>query len=96
MGASLSASGSRPWLIVFGGSSPVGASGHMASGQELAVRVPDLETIVVSVGSGGILAGLVASLGTDAVLGIDIGAMEDSLAAVASMDTEITDTIVSC
>lgn len=92
--ASLRESGSRPWLIPFGGSNAVGASGYMVCGQELTAQMPDLETVVLALGSGGTMAGLVASLGAAAVLGIDTGAMKDPLSAVAAMASEVGKSVV--
>lgn len=74
--------GSRPALIPFGGSSALGARGYMRCGEELRGQVPDLRTAVVALGSGGTMAGLVASLGAEAVLGVDVGALPDPAAAV--------------
>jgi L-cysteate sulfo-lyase len=52
--------GSTPSLIPFGGSNATGASGYVLCGQELIAQVPDLDTVVVALGSGGTMAGLVA------------------------------------
>ena len=75
--AQLRAEGGRPALIPFGGSSGVGARGYVACARELQQQLPDLDTVVVALGSGGTMAGLVAALGPDKVLGIDTGAMPD-------------------
>jgi D-cysteine desulfhydrase len=64
-------------LIPYGGSSVSGAYGYVECGQELLRQRPDLEHVVVAVGSGGTMAGLVAALGADRVLGVDAGAVED-------------------
>src|SRR6478735_1103709 len=53
-----------------------------AAGARLGLRV------VVALGSGGTMAGLVAALGPDKVLGIDTGAMPDPLPAVARFAAE--------
>ncbi|MFJ3230839.1 pyridoxal-phosphate dependent enzyme [Streptomyces sp. NPDC086787] len=74
--------GARPALVPFGGSSALGARGYARCGEELRRQVPDLRTAVVALGSGGTMAGLVAALGTDAVLGVDVGALPDPAAAV--------------
>ena len=66
--AQLRAQGGRPALIPFGGSSGVGARGYVACARELQQQLPDLDTVVVALGSGGTMAGLVAALGPDKVL----------------------------
>ncbi|MEV6112625.1 pyridoxal-phosphate dependent enzyme [Streptomyces sp. NPDC052109] len=81
--ARLRAGGARPALIPFGGSSALGARGYVRCGEELHEQVPRPRTVVVALGSGGTMAGLVAALGTGAVLGVDVGAMADPAAAVA-------------
>jgi D-cysteine desulfhydrase len=88
--ASLRAEGARPALIPFGGSSALGARGYVRCGEELREQVPDLATAVVALGSGGTMAGLVAALGTDAVLGVDVGALTDPAAAVAEFARPLT------
>ena len=75
-------------MIPFGGSSGVGARGYVACARELQQQLPDLDTVVVALGSGGTMAGLVAALGPDKVLGIDTGAMPDPLPAVARFAAE--------
>ncbi|MFF4896552.1 pyridoxal-phosphate dependent enzyme [Streptomyces sp. NPDC001068] len=82
--------GARPELIPFGGSSAVGARGYEQAGRELLSQVPALDLAVVAVGSGGTMAGLVAALGPDRVLGVDTGAMDEPAAAVAAMAGELT------
>lgn len=74
--------GARPGLIPFGGSSAVGARGYVRCGEELRRQVPGLRTTVVALGSGGTMAGLVAALGTGAVLGVDVGALPEPATAV--------------
>ena len=69
-------------LIPFGGSSPVGALGYVEAGIEIRHQVPDLDTVVVALGSGGTMAGLVAALGPQAVLGVHVGAVGDPARAV--------------
>lgn len=87
--------GARPEVIPFGGSSTLGARGYMACGAELLQVLPGLATVVVALGSGGTMAGLVASLGPERVLGIDTGAMADPGAAVARFASEAGTTPVS-
>jgi L-cysteate sulfo-lyase len=72
-------------LIPFGGSSPTGALGYVEAARELHAQVPDLDTVVVALGSGGTMAGLVAELGADAVLGVHTGAVDDPAATVAGL-----------
>ncbi|MCA1219326.1 pyridoxal-phosphate dependent enzyme [Streptomyces sp. 8L] len=83
--ARLRASGARPALIPFGGSSRLGARGYERCGEELRGQVPGLDTVAVALGSGGTMAGLVTSLGPDAVLGVHVGAVAEPDAAVAAL-----------
>lgn len=82
--------GARPELIPFGGSNAVGARGYERAGRELLAQLPSLDLAVVALGSGGTMAGLVAALGADRVLGVDTGAMDEPAAAVAAMAGELT------
>ncbi|MGY6021866.1 D-cysteine desulfhydrase family protein [Streptomyces spinosirectus] len=82
--AELRAGGARPALIPFGGSSAVGAQGYVDCAEELLGQVPDLEHVVVALGSGGTMAGLVARLGVERVLGVDVGARPNPAEAVAA------------
>lgn len=77
--------GGTPAVIPFGGSSVVGARGYVTCGKELLAQEPDLETVVVAVGSGGTMAGLVAALGAERVLGIHCGAVADPLGTVSGL-----------
>jgi L-cysteate sulfo-lyase len=79
----LRAEGAHPALVPFGGSSATGALGYRRCGEELLRQIPDLDTVVVALGSGGTMAGLVASLGAGKVLGVDTGALAEPLPAVA-------------
>lgn len=81
----LRAMGKRPALIPFGGSSVVGARGYLDAGRELLEQAPDLATLVVAVGSGGTMAGLVASLGAQRVLGVHCGAVDNPVETVGSL-----------
>ncbi|MFJ3639770.1 pyridoxal-phosphate dependent enzyme [Streptomyces sp. NPDC090108] len=92
---SLRTQNARPALIPFGGSSALGARGYVRCGEELREQVPDLRTAVVALGSGGTMAGLVAALGTDAVLGVDVGALPDPAAAVAKFARPLTTEVVT-
>ncbi|MFD7876899.1 D-cysteine desulfhydrase family protein [Streptomyces sp. NPDC059766] len=87
--ARLEEQGASPALIPFGGSSPVGALGYVRCGEELAEQVPDLDTVVVALGSGATMAGLVASLGPDRVLGVDTGALDDPTPVVAALVADL-------
>jgi L-cysteate sulfo-lyase len=69
--------GHRVSLIPYGGSSVTGALGYVDCGRELLDQVPGLRHVVVAVGSGGTMAGLVATLGPERVLGVDAGALPD-------------------
>ncbi len=73
----LTGEGERVSLIPYGGSSVTGARGYVDCGRELLHQMPDLRHVVVAVGSGGTMAGLVAALGPDRVLGVDAGALAD-------------------
>ncbi|WP_435642442.1 D-cysteine desulfhydrase family protein [Streptomyces sp. H49] len=86
----LRADGARPALIPFGGSGTLGARGYVRCGEELRAQVPNVRTAVVALGSGGTMAGLVAALGTNAVLGVDVGALADPAAAVAEFAAPLT------
>ena len=59
-------------MIPFGGSSVLGAQGYVDGGLELLEQAPDLDTIVVAVGSGGTMSGLVHVLGADRVLSVSV------------------------
>ncbi|MFJ9543822.1 D-cysteine desulfhydrase family protein [Streptomyces sp. NPDC101225] len=80
----LRADGARPALIPFGGSSTIGAQGYVDCAEELLGQVPDLAQVIVAVGSGGTMAGLVARLGVERVLGVDVGARPNPAEAVAA------------
>ncbi len=76
--------GSRPALIPFGGSNATAARGYATAGEELLAQVPELRTAVVALGSGATMAGLVASMGADRILGVHVGAVDDPRAVVTS------------
>jgi L-cysteate sulfo-lyase len=73
------------YLIPFGGSSPQSAEAYRSAGQEVLGQVPELGSVVVAVGSGGTMAGLVAGLGADRVLGVATGAVDDAEEVVADL-----------
>jgi len=87
--------GRRVAVIPFGGSSSLAARGYAECGRELLDQVPDLRTAVVAVGSGATMAGLVAAIGADRVLGVDTGAIPDPLPTVASFASEAGGTLVT-
>jgi D-cysteine desulfhydrase len=81
----LRASGDVVELIPYGGSSVLGAFGYVVCGRELLGQLPSLRHVVVAVGSGGTMAGLVAGLGPERVLGVDVGAVPDPRSRVGSL-----------
>jgi L-cysteate sulfo-lyase len=83
--AGLRATGLRPEVIPFGGSSLVGAAGYVEAGEELLAQLPGLTSAVVAVGSGGTMAGLVLALGAERVLGVHCGAVPDPEQVVARL-----------
>jgi D-cysteine desulfhydrase len=85
----LRASGETPAVLPFGGSSALGAQGYVTCAAELAEQAPDAAHVVVAVGSGGTMAGLVAGLGQERVLGVDVGATTDPVQRVAAIVTEL-------
>jgi D-cysteine desulfhydrase len=89
--AELTAQGERVEVLPFGGSDRNGALGYLEGGRELRAQLPDVEHVVVAGGSGGTMAGLVAALGADRVLGVDVGAVQDLGARVAALVGEVAD-----
>jgi D-cysteine desulfhydrase len=83
--AQLRAGGEVPAVLPLGGSSATGARGYLACAAELDRQAPDVRTVVVAVGSGGTMAGLVAGLGADRVLGVHTGAVPDPAERVADL-----------
>ena len=69
--------GAAPFLVPFGGSTPLSAEGYAEGGRELLRQLPDISTVVVAVGSGATMAGLVSVLGPERVLGVHCGAVTD-------------------
>ena len=82
--------GAHPWLIPFGGSSPLGARGYVEGGEEVRAQLPDVEHVVVALGSGGTMAGLVGALGEERVLGVHCGAVPEPAVTVAELAGELT------
>jgi len=74
--------GGVPFVIPFGGSSSFSARGYADCGAELLDQLPGIDHVVVAFGSGGTMAGLVASLGAERVIGIDTGAVADPRATL--------------
>ncbi|MFD3417908.1 D-cysteine desulfhydrase family protein [Streptomyces decoyicus] len=83
--AQLRRRGAVPALIPFGGSSPLGAYGYAECGRELLGQAPELDTVVVALGSGGTMAGLVDALGPTRVLGVHCGAVDDPAGTVTGL-----------
>ncbi len=81
----LAASGEVVELIPYGGSNVRGAYGYVECGRELLAQLPELHHVVVAVGSGGTMAGLVAALGAERVLGVDAGAVHDPAGRVQAL-----------
>ncbi|WP_279387085.1 pyridoxal-phosphate dependent enzyme [Rhodococcus sp. Eu-32] len=81
--------GRRPAIIPFGGSNAVAALGYRGAAAEILQQRPDVDHVVCAVGSGGTMAGLVAGLGADRVLGVDVGAVRDAASRVAQMLDEM-------
>ena len=81
----LRAGGEVPAVLPLGGSSVTGARGYLACAAELDAQAPEARHVVVAVGSGGTMAGLVAGLGADRVLGVDTGAVPDPAERVAGL-----------
>jgi L-cysteate sulfo-lyase len=85
--------GEVPAVLPLGGSTPTGARGYLACAAELAEQLPGLDTAVVAVGSGGTMAGLVAGLGAERVLGVDTGAVPDPAERVTGLATALGATV---
>jgi D-cysteine desulfhydrase len=81
----LRSTGAIPAVIPFGGSSVLGAQGYVECARELLDQAPDLDTVVTALGSGGTMAGLVAHLGSERVLGVHCGAVADPATTVADL-----------
>ena len=77
--------GGVPFVIPFGGSSSFSARGYVDCGTELLGQLPGIDHVVVAFGSGATMAGLVASLGAERVIGIDTGAVADPGATLAEL-----------
>jgi L-cysteate sulfo-lyase len=87
----LRSAGAKPYLIPFGGSNALGATGYVEGGREIHGQASGLSTVVTALGSGGTMAGLVRALGPDRVLGVHCGAVDDPVAAVAEICSALSD-----
>jgi D-cysteine desulfhydrase len=87
--ARLREEGAHPFVVPFGGSSGLGARGYLACAAEILDQVPDVRHVVTALGSGGTMAGLVAGLGAERVLGANVGARSDVEEAVASFASQL-------
>ena len=81
----LGAKGVVAEVLPYGGSSIEGARGYVDGGRELLEQAPDLEHVIVAVGSGGTMAGLVHELGSERVLGVHTGAVADPRGRVQAL-----------
>jgi len=81
----LRGSGRRVYEVPFGGSSPLAAHGYLDAADELRQQAPGLAHLVVALGSGGTMAGLVAGLGAERVLGVHTGAVEQPTETVQEL-----------
>jgi L-cysteate sulfo-lyase len=94
--AELASSGAHPAVIPFGGSNRDGAMAYSDAARELRDqlgergRMAGQATSVVALGSGGTMAGLVAELGPEHVLGVHTGAVAAPGEAVAVLTAAIT------
>lgn len=88
--AELRGEGAVPYPVPFGGSSALGARGYREAGEEILAQQPDVRHVVTALGSGGTMAGLVAALGAERVLGVDVGALPDPAAVTAAFAAELT------
>jgi L-cysteate sulfo-lyase len=74
--------GGIPHVIPFGGSNSYAAQAYVDCSAELLAHLPDLDHVIVAFGSGATMAGLVAGLGAERVIGIDTGAVPDPRATL--------------
>jgi L-cysteate sulfo-lyase len=78
----LDGEGRKAVHIPFGGSNAVAVQGYADCGVELERQLPGFAYIFTAVGSGGTMAGLVHSLGSNRVRGVDTGAVANAEARV--------------
>jgi D-cysteine desulfhydrase len=81
--------GERPFVLPLGGSNAVGASAYLTCATEIGQQVEAVDHVVCAVGSGGTMAGLVAGLGAERVLGVDVGAVPDPVERVSQLVAEL-------
>jgi L-cysteate sulfo-lyase len=70
--------GEHPYVLPFGGSNALAARGYVTAGEEITEEIGAVDHVVVAVGSGATMAGLVAALGAERVLGVDVGAVPNA------------------
>ena len=73
----LRGAGTSTYVVPYGGSNVAGAGAYAEAGREILTQTPGVAHVVTAVGSGGTMAGLVHTLGTERVLGVDTGAVPD-------------------
>ena len=91
------ASGRKPYLVPYGGSSRLGAAGYAYAMQELQQQQPDFDWIVFATSSGGTQAGMIAGaelFAYDArILGISVDEaaedVQDYVSGLAGRTTEL-------
>jgi D-cysteine desulfhydrase len=82
--------GGSPYVIPFGGSNTLAVHGYLDGAQELEAQLPGIDHVVVAVGSGATMAGLVAWIGADRVVGIDTGAVPDATNVVRNLVASVS------
>lgn len=87
------AAGSRPYLVPYGASSPLGAAGYIAAIDELMQQTTEVDVIVVASSSGGTQAGMVAGARLAGfrgrILGVSVDVPAEELRAkVAQLATD--------
>src|SRR5664279_971892 len=88
--AELREAGRKPYVIPIGGSSPLGASAYASAADEILTALGHDDVLVITAtGTGGTQAGLAARLGHERVLGVDVGAVADPIAAVGRLAIEV-------
>lgn len=88
--AELREAGRKPYVIPIGGSSPLGASAYASAADEILTALGHDDVLVITAtGTGGTQAGLAARLGHERVLGVDVGAVADPIAAVDRLAIDV-------
>ncbi|MFI9081771.1 pyridoxal-phosphate dependent enzyme [Streptomyces sioyaensis] len=82
--------GAVPYRVPFGGSNALGARGYREAGEEILAQQPGVQHVVSALGSGATMAGLVAALGPERVVGVDVGALPDPARVAAALASELT------